>query len=206
MSMAKVDVIIFDLGGVLIDWNPRYLYRKFFKTEEAVEYFLRNIATFDWNEEQDRGRSLSIATQLLIDKYPEYTPEIKAYYNKWEEDMLGDAIEGSVDILKSCIDNKNLRVLALTNWSAETFPIAQRKFSFLSWFEGILVSGKEKLIKPDEAIFNRMIERYKLNPSTAVFIDDNVRNIRGAQQVGFQTIHFRDPDQLKEELSKMVEF
>jgi 2-haloacid dehalogenase len=198
--MPQINTIIFDLGGVLIDWNPKYLYRKIFRSEMAVDYFLNNITTPDWNEQQDGGRSLEEATKLLVDQYPEYTTEIEAFYGRWEEEMLGGAIEGTVDVLKSFIDNPDYKVYALTNWSAETFPFARKKFSFLKWFDGILVSGEENMKKPDPDIYDLIIDRFGIDRSRSIFIDDSLRNVNGAEKAGIQSIHFTDPIALKDRL------
>jgi len=198
--MPQINTIIFDLGGVLIDWNPKYLYRKIFRSEMAVDYFLNNITTPDWNEQQDGGRSLEEATKLLVDQYPEYTTEIEAFYGRWEEEMLGGAIEGTVDVLKSFIDNPDYKVYALTNWSAETFPFARKKFTFLKWFDGILVSGEENMKKPDPDIYDLITDRFGIDRSRSIFIDDSLRNVNGAEKAGIQSIHFTDPIALKDRL------
>jgi len=198
----KIETVIFDLGKVLIDWEPRRLFRKIFDDEKEMEYFLENICTSDWNVQQDKGRLLADATQLLVDKYPDYTPQIEAFYGRWEE-MLGGAIQPTVDILEELINAKTHRVLALTNWSAETFPIALRDFHFLKWFEGILVSGDEKLIKPDIAIYDLMCKRYNIDPTTAVFIDDSLKNIKGCEEYGMKGIHFKSGEQLRKELNEL---
>ena len=198
--MPQINTIIFDLGGVLIDWNPKYLYRKIFRSEMAVDYFLNNITTPDWNEQQDGGRSLEEATKLLVDQYPEYTTEIEAFYGRWEEEMLGGAIEGTVDVLKSFIDNPDYKVYALTNWSAETFPFARKKFTFLKWFDGILVSGEENMKKPDPDIYDLITDRFGIDRSRSIFIDDSLRNVNGAEKAGIQSIHFTDPITLKDSL------
>jgi 2-haloacid dehalogenase len=192
-------IIVFDLGGVLIDWNPRYLYSSYFETVESMEYFLSNICTMSWNEEQDGGRLIKDANEILINKHPEYSTEILAFHNEWET-MLGGAIEESVAILKS-IRNQYDQVYALTNWSAETFPIAQKKYPFLDWFDGILVSGKEKLKKPDPKIYQLLLERYDLDPSNCLFIDDNQRNVKAAEKEGISSILYQNPDQLIAQLN-----
>ncbi len=194
-----IDTIIFDLGGVLIDWNPKYLYRKIFDTEEEVEDFLDNICTFSWNEEQDGGRSIAEANALLIDQYPEHEDEIRAFYGRWTE-MLGGAIEPMVDIFKACKAKSEYNVYALTNWSAETWPIAWSTFPFLHQFDGIVVSGQERLKKPDKAIYERIISRYGIEPQKAIFIDDNLRNIKAAKKHGLHTIHHLDPDSTADKL------
>lgn len=190
-----IDTIIFDLGGVLIDWNPRYLYKKIFSDQEEMEYFLKEICTPDWNEEQDGGRSLAEATNMLLDKHPDYSEQIKAFYGRWTE-MLGGPIEGTVEILKKLKAANTHRIYALTNWSAETFPVALERYDFLQLFEGILVSGTEKLKKPDPKIYELILERYKIKGEHALFIDDNLRNIKASIACGIQGIHFTTPAQL----------
>jgi 2-haloacid dehalogenase len=198
---GKINTIIFDLGGVLIDWNPRYLYRKIFKTEEEVTWFLQNICTSEWNDEQDAGRSFEEATSELIRKHPEYAEAIAAWYGRWEETISGP-IPGTVSILKDIKTSGDFRLYALTNWSAETFPWALDNFEFLHWFEGIVVSGVEKCRKPLPEFFHILFNRYKINPSEALFIDDNLLNIEGAKKLGLNTIAFRNPEQLAEELQR----
>ncbi len=196
---TKIDTIIFDLGGVLIDWNPRYLYRKIFKTEEEVSWFLENICTSEWNDQQDAGRSFEEATNELIEKHPEYRDPIAAWYARWQETISGP-ITGTVDILKAVKDSGTFRLYALTNWSAETFPWALENFPFLHWFEGIVVSGVEKSRKPLPEFFQILFDRYQVNPSSSLFIDDNLANIDGAKRLGLNTISFKDPEQLMADL------
>jgi len=190
--------IVFDLGGVLIDWNPAYLYQRIFRSQEAMGYFLKNICTFEWNEAQDGGRSIADATQILVQRFPEYTFEINSFYRFWPE-MLGGAITGTVDLLSRVKSNQNHSLFALTNWSAETFPVAMERFEFLQWFEGILVSGEEKLKKPDPLFYKRLEEKYALNSSKIVFIDDNLRNIAAAERLGWDVIRFQNPALLETE-------
>lgn len=198
----KIKTILFDLGGVLIDWNPRYVFKHYFKTEEETEYFLENICDSDWNEEQDAGRSLAQATALKVAEFPKYATEIRAFYGRWEE-MLGGAISGTVDILQRVRDNPDLRLYALTNWSAETFPIAQKRFDFLQWFEGIVMSGEEKTRKPFPEIYQIVIDRYQIKPAETVFIDDNLRNCQAAEKMGFNVIHFVSPEITLEKLHEL---
>lgn len=187
--MAKVDTIIFDLGGVLIDWNPRYMYQTVFQTEEAMEYFLANVCTSEWNEEQDGGRSIAEANQILISQYPQYQSEIEAFYSRWTE-MLGGAIAETVEILRKLKEERKYKLVALTNWSAETWPEATARYEFLNWFEGILVSGQEHLKKPDPAIYELLLDRYDLVAERCLFIDDNLRNIKAAEALGIRGFHF----------------
>jgi len=198
-----IKTIVFDLGGVLIDWNPKYVYREVFDTEAEVDLFLDYITTMDWNVEQDAGRTLKKATQLLTRKHPEWAEEIKLYYDRWP-DMLGGPIDGTVEILKRIIDSKKYQVLALTNWSAETFPIAQQRYDFLGWFDGIVVSGEEKCRKPFPKIYEILFERYNLIPGEALFIDDNAENVKASKELGMPAIKFRSPAQLQSALNKYL--
>ncbi len=195
----KIDTIIFDLGGVLIDWNPKHLYRKILKDEAQVDWFLSNICTSEWNDQQDAGRSFEDATKELISKHPEWEEAITAWYGRWQETIKGP-IEDTVSILEAIKNSNRFRLYALTNWSAETFPWALENFNFLHWFEGIVVSGVEKTRKPFPEFYQILFDRYKINPSNSVFIDDNIKNIFGAQQVGLPAIHFKDSNSLKKEL------
>jgi len=198
----SIDTIIFDLGGVLIDWNPRYVYRKIFKTEQEIEWFLENVTTPDWNENQDAGYPLHKATEELVAKHPEWEPEIKAYYGRWLE-MLGGQIHETVEILQQLKHTGKYRLYALTNWSAETFPHALERFEFFKLFEGVVVSGEEKMRKPSAEFYKIILDRYLLDPSTTVFIDDSLRNVKGAEAIGITGIHFHNPSQLKEELRRL---
>ncbi len=189
--------IIFDLGGVLIDWNPKYVYRNIFQTEEAMNYFLDNICTFEWNEQQDGGRSIAEAEAILIGKHPEYTSEIKAFYGNWVH-MLGGPIAPTVNVLKQLLDSKKYDIYALTNWSAETWPTAVGMYECLTWFKGVLVSGQENMKKPDPKIFELMCERYNLSPSETLFIDDNINNINIANKLGFNIVHFTSIEKIAE--------
>lgn len=200
MNNITIDTVIFDLGGVLIDWNPVHMYKNVFEDEAEMKYFLSEICSPHWNEQQDAGRPLAEATQWLVARHPEYEQEIRQYYDSWT-DMLSGAIKGTVDILEQLHSQATHRLLALTNWSHETFPTALELFDFLHKFEGILVSGEEKLIKPDPRIYELLISRYGIEPSRAVFIDDNPRNVEGARNTGLHAIRFESPQQLQAELA-----
>jgi 2-haloacid dehalogenase len=201
--MSKIETIIFDLGGVLIDWNPKYVYREVFNGDEKkVDWFLDTICTFDWNVEQDAGRTFEEATQYLIDRHPQYEEWIRIYYDRWE-DMLGGPIQDSVLLLNKLKEANNHQLYALTNWSAEAFPVALERYDFLQHFEGILVSGEEKMRKPFTVIYELMLDRYKINAEKSVFIDDNFDNVLGAQKVGMKAIHYKNSQQLINELSHL---
>lgn len=197
--------IIFDLGAVLIDWNPKYLYRKVFHTEEAVNYFLDNVCTGHWNEQQDGGRTFKEAEEVLIKEFPEYEKEILLYYSRWVE-MLGGPIQETVEIFKELKPIYPDSIYALTNWSAESWPTALEMFDFLSWFNGVVVSGQEKMKKPDERIFKLICDRYDLVPEETLFIDDNKKNIETANDFGIITIHYNSSGQLKKELMDLGVF
>jgi 2-haloacid dehalogenase len=201
INLTMINTVIFDLGAVLIDWNPHYLYRKIFREEAEMLRFLENICTSEWNEEQDGGRSLQEATDYLVAKYPEHEENIRAFYGRWEE-MLGNAIEGTVEIFRELKESKKYKIYALTNWSAETFPIAQERFEFLQWFDGIVVSGTEKNRKPFPSFYQLLLDRYQVKPEEAIFIDDNLRNIKAAEQIGITSFHFTSPAVLREALEE----
>ena len=198
----NINTIIFDLGGVLIDWNPNHLYKKIIEDEKEREYFLSEICTPHWNEQQDAGRTLAEATNILVDQHPKYQKEIEAFYGRWTE-MLGGAIEKTVEILEILHQQKEHRILALTNWSAETFPYALENYKFLQLFEGILVSGVEMMKKPDPKIYQLMLDRYQIEAPKSVFIDDSERNINGAESLNINGIHFKSSEQLRTELEGM---
>ena len=199
-SAPDIKNIIFDLGGVLIDWNPDYVFLKVFKGDKLkLKEFYEKVCTFEWNENQDAGYPLDKATEDRIKIFPEYEDQIRMYYGKWEE-MIGGEIKEVLTILKNLVKENNFRVLALTNWSAETFPIALKKFDFLHLFEGIVVSGTEKTRKPFSDIYEIILNRYNLIATESIFIDDNIRNIKAANKFGIKTIHFKDPLQLKTDL------
>lgn len=193
-------IVVFDLGGVLIDWNPRHLYRKLFAGDDsAMEHFLTHVCTQDWNECQDAGRSFAEAAALLKADHPEKAHLIDAFGERFDE-MMSGAIDGSVEILGE-LRARGVKLYGLTNWSAETYPLAFRRFEFLRWFGGILVSGEVGVIKPDPRIYRLLFERFAIAPAQAVYIDDNPRNAAAATALGMQGIHFSDPLSLRRELT-----
>ncbi len=202
VSTQTRSIVVFDLGGVLIDWNPRYLYRKLFDGDEAaMERFLGEVCTSDWNLQQDAGRPFAEACALLGERHPEHKNLIKAYHTRWFE-MLAGPIEGTVEILRD-LKARGTPLYALTNWSAETFPYALEQYDFLHWFRGIVVSGAEKLVKPDPRIYRLLLERYGIDPADAVYIDDNPGNAAVATDLGLHGIHFTTPDALRAELARI---
>ncbi|MBJ6368831.1 HAD family hydrolase [Snuella sedimenti] len=198
--MTTIDTIIFDLGGVLIDWNPEYVFLKAFHGDRnKMQWFLDNVCTSAWNENQDAGYPLDQATEDLIVRFPEYENLIKMYYGDWEN-MLGGSIDETVHILETLVKLNKYKIVALTNWSHETFPIALKRFNFLSWFDGIVVSGEEKTRKPFAKIYTTTLDRYNIKAKNAIFIDDSLRNIEAAKKLHINGIHFKSPKQLIETL------
>jgi 2-haloacid dehalogenase len=197
-----INTIIFDLGAVLIDWNPRYMYRTIFSDEAEMERFLSDITTSDWNEEQDAGRPLQEGTELLVNLHPEHEENIRAFYGRWDE-MLGEAFQDVVALFGQLKESGNFKIYALTNWSAETFPVALERFEFLSWFDGIVVSGAEKMRKPTPEFYHLLLDRYQIKPQESLFIDDNYRNILAAEKIGIRCIHFTSADELKGKLKQI---
>lgn len=196
----KIENIIFDLGGVLVDWNPRYLYKDHFEDDNEMEHFLKNVCTDEWNAEQDRGRTLGEGTVILQREFPEYHSLIQLFYDEWET-MLKSDIPETVSLLYQL--KKKYKIYGLTNWSSETISIAYERFDFFKEFHGIVVSGEEKMIKPGKEIFHLLLNRYHLKPEQSIFIDDNINNIKAAEEIGLHAIHFQDASQLKESLSSL---
>ncbi len=195
-----ITTVVFDLGGVLIDWDPRYLYRKLM-AEDEVEPFLTEVGFFAWNHAQDAGGPWSDAVEALATEHPHRRDLIAAFPDRFPE-TLGGAIEGTVALLDE-LRRAGTRLLALTNWSSETFPVALDTFGFLEHFEGIVVSGEEGVGKPDPALFQILLERYALVPHETVFIDDSAANVSAAAELGLVALRFSDPDQLRADLSRL---
>jgi 2-haloacid dehalogenase len=195
-------VVVFDLGGVLLNWDPRHLYRKLFAgDDEAMEGFLRDVCTEEWNECQDAGRTFADAAAELLPAHADKAHLIHAFGARFDE-MIPGAIDGTVDIVRA-LKRSRVPVYALTNWSAETFPSQRARFDFLSEFDGIVVSGEEGVIKPDVRIFRILLDRYSIDPHAAVFIDDNPVNASVAATLGIHGIHFQSPELLRRELEAL---
>ncbi|HWW06726.1 HAD family phosphatase [Collimonas sp.] len=197
MTHAAPTIVVFDLGGVLIDWNPDYLFRKLITNETERKWFLANICSGEWNLQQDAGRPLSEATAILSAEHPDHAELIEAFYARWTE-MLGGALAEGVAIFEA-LETAGVPLFALTNWSGETFPYAWNNYPFLQRFKDVLVSGDEKLIKPDARIYQRMLERIRKHypdaqPQQLVFIDDVLRNVDAARALGWRAIHHTSPE------------
>lgn len=184
-----MDAVIFDLGGVLIDWDPRYLYRKLLD-ERATEEFLAAVCTLEWNSQQDWGRPIAEATAELTARHPDKADLIEAYYGRFGETLNG-ADEAVVAILRELHD-RAVPLFALSNWSAETFPVAQARFGFLEWFDDIVISGTVGVAKPDPRIFEIALARFAVDPATTLFIDDSAVNVAAGAAAGLATHLFTE--------------
>lgn len=192
--------IVFDFGGVLMDWDPRYMYRKVFQSEEEMEYFMKHICHSKWNAQFDKGLPFQEGIDERIEKFPKYKVQIQMYKDRWIEMVGGDIPENSKLIYEL---KPNYRLFGLTNWAADTFKLVYEQYPFFKEFEGIVVSGEEKVIKPDPAIFKILLKRYHLNSHECLFIDDNHDNIVVAKELGFETVWVEPTTNLKEELIKL---
>jgi len=196
---SHVKAIIFDFGGVLVGWDPRNLYRRFFPEQpQAMEDFLTEVNFMEWNALQDKGRSFAEGVNILSQQFPHHANLIRAYHENWSESITGP-IEGTVELLRA-LKEKRYIVYGLSNWSAETFPIVRHEFDFLSLFDGVILSGEVNLVKPDPAIFELCLQRIGKPANECLFIDDSQTNILAAKQLGFDTVQFISPEHLKSEL------
>ena len=201
--MGKIDTVIFDFGGVLIDWNPAYVYLKEFRGDtEKMNHFLNTICSWEWNENQDAGYLIQQATEERVALFPKHERLIRMYYERWK-DMLGYEHTETVELLKQLKERGKHKLLGLTNWSHETFPVALERFNFLSLFDGIVVSGVEKMKKPDARIYQLTLDRYDVTAENAVFIDDKQENVEAAKKVGIHGILHTGAQQLKNELKQL---
>ncbi len=196
-----VETIIWDLGGVLIDWKTTYVFdENYFESIEKREQFFAEVCTNDWNENQDAGYPIDKATAEKIAEFPEWETAIRDFYGRWTE-MLRGPIPETVEIFRDLRAAGQYKFYALTNWSAETFPIALERFDFLHWFDGRIVSGEEKTRKPFPEFYQILFDRYQIQPERSIFIDDNLRNVQAAEALRIPSIHFQDPVQLRAELA-----
>ncbi|MFA6713689.1 MAG: HAD family phosphatase [Bacteroidales bacterium] len=192
--------IIFDFGGVLVDWNPKYVYENIFQKKTEMDFFLKNICSPLWINKQDAGESISETTKELQLKHPEYREEIEMFYRDWEK-MLGGEITENTRLIKTL--KSKYKIYGLSNWSAETFPIAFKKYPFFSDFDGIVLSGQEKMVKPDSRIFKLLLNRYSLKAEESLFIDDNMKNVITAKEIGFLTILLTENINLNKKLTDL---
>lgn len=191
--------VVFDIGNVLIGWDPRVLYRKIFASEDEVAWFLGNVCTSEWNLEQDRGRSFAEGIAEAVTRHPQHADAIAAYDRRWAETILGP-IAGTVAILED-LEAQGTPLYAITNWHQDKFRETRGRFSFLDRFRDIVVSGDERVIKPDPAIYRLLLERNGLEASNCLFIDDSPKNVAGAEAVGMRAHHFMSPEALRGHLT-----
>ena len=194
--------IIFDFGGVLLDWNPHYLYDPYFGDVEKAEWFLTNICTYPWNAQHDAGKLVAEGTAELVAQYPEWEKEIRMYYSGFDK-MLGGQIAGMEDYIKE-LKGRGFRIWGLSNWSFETFAMVRPKYPILDLIEERVISGEEKVLKPNAEIYEILLRRFNIKPEESVFIDDNENNIKGGENVGIQGIIFKDAEQLRTDLEKLL--
>ena len=198
---STIRAIIFDFGGVLLDWDPRYLYQHHFSDKQAMESFLAEINFFDWNAQQDKGRTFATGIAELSAQFPQYTELIHTYFERWE-DSISSVIPGTVEIMHE-LKQRGYPLYGLSNWSSETFPRATQKYPFFQLFDDIILSGEVKLLKPDPAIFNLLLSKIGLSAHECILIDDSQLNIDTAKKLGFATIHFISSEQLRTELQRL---
>ncbi len=193
---------LFDLGGVFFDWDPHYFYKDVFIDNDERENFLNNICNDEWNLKQDAGRLIKEAENDLINRFPDYEDKIMLYYKNHHR-MFRKIFKNSVDILNE-LKNKKYECYVLSNWSWETFQGMDKKYPFLNKFDDLIISGKEKLVKPDVQIYKLAINRFNLIPEKTVFIDDKKENIESANKLGFLTIHLTNPETITQEINKFI--
>jgi 2-haloacid dehalogenase len=198
---TPITAVIFDFGGVLIEWDPRNLYRRYFDDSQAMEHFLKEIDFMEWNLLQDKGRPFAEGVALLTEKFPQHDRLIRAYHEHWEE-SIGEPITDVIEIMKR-VKQRGWPVYGLSNWSMETFPIIRSKHNFFDVLDDYLLSGQVNLVKPDPAIFQRMLDKIGRKAGECVFIDDNPANVQASQSLGLVTIHYQSPGQLERELQQL---
>lgn len=198
---SNIKAIIFDFGGVLVDWNPRNLYKHYFTNNPgAMEDFLTEINFMEWNAQQDKGRPFSEGVAILSKKFPQHSNLIHAYHEDWINSIIGQ-IDGSVEILVS-LKKKGYPIYGLSNWSAETFPLARKRYPVFELLDDYVISGDINLIKPDAAIFQHALKKFGRTAQECLFIDDSKPNIVTAKMLGLDAILFEAPAQLRDELTK----
>jgi 2-haloacid dehalogenase len=196
--LPPVEAVVFDVGGVLLDWNPRHLYRKLIPDEAEMERFLEDVCSPSWHAPHDRGVSTAASCADLACRYPEDAELIWAWSRRSEE-MIGGVDAGSVEVLRAVTETE-LPCYALTNMEAETYPLRLERFPFLGWFDGTVVSGREGVAKPEQEIFMRLLDRFGLTAETTLMIDDAEENLDAASKLGMQTALFRSSRQLRIQL------
>ena len=197
-----IHAFIFDYGNVLLEWNPRNVYQRYFPDDaEGMERFFRDVDFMEWNAQQDKGRPFAEGVAALSEKFPQYAKLIQAYHNNWK-DSIGGSYAGTIEILKQ-LKQAGYSLYGLSNWSAETFPLAREKYDFFELFDDMVISGEVGHVKPDPEIFQIMLNKIGRPAHECLFIDDSLSNIKQAQAMGFAVIHFLSPDQLRTRLQDL---
>ncbi|MBQ7532294.1 MAG: HAD family phosphatase [Bacteroidales bacterium] len=203
MIKSGIKNIIFDFGGVLVDWNPHYLFDKYFNDIKESNYFIENVCNSEWNAEMDGGKPFEQAVRERSAMFPQYAEPLKLYQTNWM-DTMGEEIPGMYDLIKSLKENGFPVIYGLTNWSAETFPTVQKKYRIFSLIDNIVVSGEVKQLKPNPEIFYTLLNKYNLKAEESLFIDDNLKNVEGAKAVGINALRFENVTKLKEDLKTIL--
>jgi len=202
MTSSNIKAIVFDYGNVLLDWNPRNVYRRYFPHDpEEMERFLREINFMEWNAQQDRGRPFEEGVAILSEQFPQYADLIRAYYENWS-DSIGEIYTGTIEILKQ-LKQAGYPLYGFSNWSAETFPLVRAKHDFFDLFDDMVISGAVGFVKPEPEIYQIMLEKIGRPAPECLLIDDSLSNIQQANKIGFATIHFESPPQLEKELKQL---
>lgn len=202
MTPSTVKAIVFDYGNVLIDWNPRNVYKRFFPNDtEGMEQFLQEIRFMEWNAHQDKGRSFEEGVAILSEQFPQYAELIRAYHENWS-DSIGEVYEGTIEILKK-LKQAGYPLYGFSNWSAETFPLVRAKHDFFDIFDDMVISGEVGFAKPEPEIYQILLDKIGRPAQECLFIDDSLPNIQQANKIGFATIHFQSPPQLENELKHL---
>ena len=197
---STIKTIIFDFGGVLIDWSPHNLYKEYFSDNAAIDAFLEEVDFYEWNAQQDKGRPFAEAVEIQSAKFPHRADLIKAYADNWINSITG--MKADVVALLYRLKEKGYSVYGLSNWSAETFPLVKEEFTFLEDLDDVVLSGAVKMIKPEPEIFHYLLNRIPEKTEECLFIDDSLPNIKTAQSLGFQTVHFKSAEELEDELKE----
>jgi 2-haloacid dehalogenase len=201
MDGLPVDAVVFDLGGVLIDWDPRYLYRQLFADPAEMESFLARICTSAWHHAHDLGADITESCRRLTALHPGYATQIMAWAERGEE-MVAGQFDAAVTVLAD-LKAAGIRCYALSNMEPDRFAIRRARFPFIDWFDGHVISGIEGVAKPDRRIFEILLRRHGLEPRATVFVDDMAANVKAAREFGLRTVHYASPAQLRQELRQL---
>jgi 2-haloacid dehalogenase len=198
MAVQSAEVVVFDLGGVLIDWNPRYLYRQLFTDEQSMEDFLATVCTGQWHRDHDLGEDIRESCHRLARLHPQHRDMIMAWAERGEE-MVAGQFDDTVEVLRM-LKAAGVPCYALSNMEPAAFAVRRDRFAFMSWFDGLVISGLEGVAKPDRLIFGILLDRYRLAPQGCVFVDDSVRNVEVARELGMIGLHYTSATRLRAEL------